>query len=114
MARSKSADEHEHEQIEVMSEEDHEIELPPVNDAARAVLVADATAKKLAEEPDPKLVPVVKRYVVIKGGTILQGGFRTKLTEGKVIDSLNYDIQHLQRQGIRVQREETFAADLVE
>jgi hypothetical protein len=69
--------------------------------------VADATAKSLKDAPAPEEVPAVKRYVVVKGGTVLVNGMRTQIKEGKVVDHLNYDVAHLQRQGIRLQREET-------
>ena len=90
------------------------IEVPPLNDAVRSVLVADATAKALPETPAPEEVPVVKRYVVVRGGQVLQNGFRTMIKEGKEIDSLNYDVAHLQRQGIRLQRAETFTNEIVD
>jgi hypothetical protein len=100
--------------ITVLGDQDHDFELPPVDDAANAVLVADATTEQVEGAPAPDEVPVVKKYVVIKGGQILHNGFRTRLAEGKVIDGLNYNIAHLQKQGIRLQREETFTNELVD
>jgi hypothetical protein len=112
MARQKS--DKEGENITVLSDEEHVIELPNVNDAATAVVVADATAKQLPDAPAPEEIPKVRRYVVVRGGPVLQAGFRTNLKEGKVIDSLNYDIQHLQRQGIRLQREESYSPEIID
>jgi len=109
-AKSDKDDEH----VTVLGDQDHDFELPPVDDAATAVLRGDATTAQVDGAPLPEAVPVVKKYVVIKGGQVLHNGFRTRLAEGKVIDGLNYDIAHLQRQGIRLQREETFTAELVD
>lgn len=87
--------------IEVLSDEEHETKLDVVDegtDAARAVVKGNATENARSS-------PTVKRYVVVRGGAALVNGLRTIIKEGKVIDALNYDIQHLQRQGIRLQRE---------
>jgi hypothetical protein len=113
MARQKSG--RDDEQIEVLSDQDPvEVNLDPVDDAARSVIVADATKKSLPAAPPPESIPPVKRYVVVKGGSVLVNGMRTQIKEGKVVDSLNYDVAHLQRQGIRVQREETANYGIIE
>ena len=108
--KSKEGDE----RITVLGNQDHDFELPPVDDAATAVLRSNATGVRVDGAPPSEAVPTVKKYVVIKGGQVLHNGFRTRLAEGKVLDGLNYDIAHLQRQGIRLQREETFTAELVD
>lgn len=46
--------------------------------------------------------PKVRRFVVMKGGVAQVGKFRARLKEGKEIDTLNYNIRDLQRQGIRL------------
>ena len=113
--RQKTAND-KNEQVEVLGLDEHVVELPEVNDAARSVLVADATAREveIAPTPPPEIVPEVKRYVVTKGGSILNNGFRVTLKEGKEIDSLNYDIVHVQRQGIRLQRAETYQPEIID
>jgi hypothetical protein len=111
MARQQNKD---NEQITVLATGDpEERPLPPVDDAGTAVLVADATDKELPDAPPPEAVPVVKKYVVTKGGVVLNNGFRTTIKDGKVVDGLNFDLAHLQRQGIRLQRQETFEGDLI-
>lgn len=99
------------ENVVVLDHEEHDVELPPVDDAARSVVVADATSKN---KSDSKAAPEVRRYVVVQGGSVLENGFRTTLRVGKVIDSLNYDVKRLQQQGIRLQRQETYSGELVE
>lgn len=47
--------------------------------------------------------PKAKWYRVIRGGIVLDGGFRARLKEGKEINSLNYNIRRLQQQGIVLQ-----------
>ena len=49
------------------------------------------------------LAPKPKWYRVIRGGTILENGFRTRMKEGKEINNVNYNIRRLQQQGIAVQ-----------
>lgn len=44
-----------------------------------------------------------KFYRVMREGRALCGGTRAKLHEGKVIDDLNYDVEGLRRQGIRLE-----------
>lgn len=96
----------ENEHITVLGTDDHEVELPPVDDASTAVIVADATTK-VAPEVAPEEVPPVHRYTVVADKQILSNGFRTTLKAGKIVDSLNYDIKHLKKQGVRLQRVET-------
>jgi len=103
--RAAKSDQKEHVTV-LAAGEPAERRLPPVspNDAA---VVADATANN---DPDREAsVPPPKYYRVVKGGMVLENGFRTRMTEGKELDSLNYDIRRLQQQGIRV--EEIQAAD---
>lgn len=105
----------EDEQIEVLSDQEpEEVNLDPVNDAERSVVVGDATTKTLQTAPEPEAVPPVKKYVVVKGGNVMVNGNRTRIAEGKIIDELNYDIAHIQRQGIRLQRAETSTFGLVD
>ncbi len=73
-------------------------DLPPLVDAAP--VVAEAALKspeviEVVEEP-----PVVKRARVVIGGTFAAGGYRANLRPGKIVDSLNYDLEALQRGGI--------------
>lgn len=103
------------EDITVLSDQEPaDVPLEPVNDAERSVVVADATQKTLETAPPAEEVPVVKRYVVVKGGSVLVNGHRTTIKEGKIVDNLNYDLTHLQKQGIRLQREETSNYGLVD
>jgi hypothetical protein len=88
--------------------EPEEVGLDTVNDEVRSQVVADATAGHQTEGP------IVKRYLVTKGGQVLVNGMRTLVKEGKVLDARNYDIAHLQRQGIRLQRYEEEQVDFVE
>lgn len=48
--------------------------------------------------------PPVERWEVVKGGTVQTAvnGQRARLVNGKVIDSLNYDIPLIRRQGIEL------------
>lgn len=57
----------------------------------------DATPPR---EPPPE----VERYVVVKEAIFTDRGHRVRLPVGKVIDSLNYDVRHIIRQGVRVHR----------
>ena len=43
-------------------------------------------------------------YRVIVGGTVLENGFRTRMKEGKELNSFNYNIRKLQQQGIKLQQ----------
>jgi hypothetical protein len=88
--------------------EPEEVGLDPVNDEARSQVVADALAGHDASHVE------VKKYLVTKGGQVLVNGMRTTVKEGKVIDARNFDIAHLQRQGIRLQRYEEEQAEFVE
>ena len=54
--------------------------------------------KPVADKPSPK----VEKFVVTKGGIIVANGARTRMGEGKVIDTLNYDIKKLKQQGIKI------------
>lgn len=69
--------------------------------------VQDAKAMqpiKSAVDPDvdPKEGPKVRKFVIMRGGVAQVGGFRAKLKEGKEVDTLNYNIRDLQRQGIQL------------
>lgn len=63
-------------------------------------------AKAVSDEGDAKPEqkgPIVKHYVVTRGGPVLmRGGYRTRLNEGKELDSLNFDIPKLTQQGIHL------------
>lgn len=102
MARQRQADGSE-EMIVMGGGSPEEVDLPPVGPSGE--VVADATLKNAPETPEV-IETVLKpdRYQVIKGGFILtRSGYRTNLQEGKVVDSFNYDIKGLQKQGIRLQ-----------
>lgn len=51
-------------------------------------------------------------YRVIKGGTVLENGFRTRMKEGKEINNINYNIRRLQQQGIVLQEFDPDSSDL--
>ena len=48
--------------------------------------------------------PVVDRYAVLRDCQFTHNGFRVKLTAGKTIDNLNYDVKHLARQGVKLRK----------
>lgn len=60
-------------------------------------VVADATEKNTRAAAE---VPPPKWYRVIKGGLVLEGGFRATLKPGKELNELNYNVRRLQQQGI--------------
>lgn len=102
------------EHIEVLNHETEpgDVPLEDVNDEARAVIVADATAKN--PEPAAEAAPEVRYYRVIKGGPVLMpNGMRTVLKEGKVFNNLNYDPRRLQMQGIKLERAETEQSSMI-
>jgi hypothetical protein len=70
-----------------------------------AVLVADATSRNKTPAEAP---PEVRRYRVTKGGNVrcARLGQRVTIKEGKELDSINFDVRDLQRQGIRLVRVE--------
>ena len=95
------------EEIEVLNPnpEPAEVPLPEVDDAAAAVVVADATSKNPPLPPNAPPAPEKRLYRVLKGGmALMPTGMRTLIKEGKVIDNLNYDVRRLQMQGIRLER----------
>lgn len=61
------------------------------------------TESAAPEQPAVPDVPAPKRrtYVVDAGGMFMCRGARVMLREGKVIDSLNYDVAMLFEQGLR-------------
>lgn len=70
------------------------LELPGVPE-----VIGDAMARNA--NPDAvAAVPKARWFRVVKGGYVLDGGFRTMLKPGKEINDLNYTIRNLQRQGI--------------
>ena len=82
--------------------------MPVINPAtcsAEPDVVADATARN----PRPAgPVPTARRFTVIRGGSVSQPGpggtgYRTVVREGKVVDNLNYDIEKLLAQGIKLE-----------
>lgn len=75
-------------------------EVPSVEEVAAKALGQPRSAVDGA--PDDIEGPTVRRFVVMKGGVAQVGGFRARLKEGKEIDTLNYNIRDLQRQGIRL------------
>ena len=72
-------------------------------EAGSAVTEEDLEAAKNA----PKLL----WYRVLVGGNVLENGFRTRMKEGKEINSFNYNIRRLQQQGIKLQ---AFDPDILE
>ncbi len=96
--------------VDVISDEEApEQMLAPPDDINRSKVVADATAKNKAAPEPTKPVTYAR---VIRGGPVLENGFRTQLKEGKIVDSLNYNLKRLQQQGIRLEKcdkeEQTF------
>lgn len=90
------------------------VEQPPMVDGAP--IVADATArnKPIADKDVP---PPVRKFQIVKGGSALvkgsaSGGYRATIREGKEIDTANFDIRDLQKQGIRVKEITETAKDL--
>lgn len=63
----------------------------------------DGTEKPAKVRP-PKATPapVVKKWVVTRGGMIVANGARTRVAEGKIIDELNFDIRKIRSQGIQL------------
>jgi len=53
-------------------------------------------------EEELKSVTKPKWYRVVRGGPVLENGFRTVLKEGKEISTLNYNVKKLIQQGIRL------------
>lgn len=48
--------------------------------------------------------PIVERWVVLRDCQFTDRGFRVKFTAGKTVDSLNYDVKHLIRQGVKLKK----------
>jgi hypothetical protein len=109
----------EHVQVTAVYDGPQEVKLEPKDvslDGSGVVRVVDAspirgdaTSRNRVLTPEEEAaLPEVKRYRVTRGGMALMksgsGGYRARLKEGKEIDSLNYDVRDLQRQGIRVER----------
>lgn len=51
------------------------------------------------EEP-----PVVERWIVLRDANFTDNGHRVKVTRGKILDTLNYKIPHLLKQGVRLKK----------
>lgn len=62
------------------------------------------TAVDEGQEPPAEAAAVVDRYVVLRDATFTHRGHRVKMNVGKVVDSLNYDVKHLLRQGVRMKK----------
>ena len=74
--------------------------LAPVEEQDAAATTPKGSAVKPSDdEPEG---PRVRYFTVVRGGVAQVNGFRTRLKEGKEIDTLNYNIRALQRQGIRL------------
>jgi hypothetical protein len=55
------------------------------------------------EEPEKKRGPEVLRYIITREAPFTdRNGNRVRLNVGKVIDTLNYDVKMLLRQGVRM------------
>lgn len=102
------------EKVEVLSDEEREIQLPPPDDVNRSTVVADATAKNKPAKPAEEPTKPTSYARVVRGGPVLENGFRTNLKEGKVLDSLNYNFKRLQQQGIRLEKIEKEEATFIE
>lgn len=63
-----------------------------------AAIDPDEAAREAA-----KARQVVKRYRVLEKHIVSDNGSRVALTPGKVIDSLNYNIERLQKQGVKLE-----------
>lgn len=75
----------------------------PSYEVGSAITEADLEAAKDAPKP---------RWArVLVGGNVLENGFRTRLKEGKAINSFNYNFRRLRDQGIKLQE---FDPDSVE
>ena len=61
--------------------------------------VADARVGNPEEGEAP---PDVKRAVVLEDKSVISHGASTRFPRGKVIDSLNYDLSFLSKQGVRM------------
>lgn len=78
--------------------------IPDVRLDDPSAMTAGTVGSAVRDDPDAEAeAPKPKWYRVIKGGIVLDGGFRARLKEGKEINSLNYNIRRLQQQGIMLQ-----------
>lgn len=71
--------------------------VPNASPATASAASAAAHVKRDAGSTKPK------RYRVMNGGTIVNGGCRTAIRAGKEITDQQYDIAHLKRQGIKLE-----------
>ena len=72
--------------------EEVKLDLPGVPE-----VIGDAMARSREPAEPP---PPVRWFRVVKGGYVLDNGFRTMLKPGKEINDQNYQIRNLQRQGV--------------
>ena len=77
----------------------------PATMSAEPDVVANATERNRSSAGP---VPTARRYTVTRGGSVSQPGpggtgYRTVVREGKVVDNLNYDIDKLLAQGIKLE-----------
>jgi hypothetical protein len=89
---------------------DQDAKLRDLKEAEKNFIVAQAAARRVSM--DGKVVPgVVKpgdlavaskaqRFVVTKGGSMVQGGMRTLIRPGKIVDAVNFDLKMLDVCGI--------------
>jgi hypothetical protein len=56
------------------------------------------------EEKPGEPPPEVLRFVVLRDAQFTHNGHRVSMKTGKVIDSLNYDVRHLRRQGVHLKQ----------
>jgi hypothetical protein len=93
-----------HEHVEVLRTGSPE-EVGPDEILGEAVVKGDATARNPKTAPEQRKV---RRFEVTKGGPYsapgvgTAGGYRATLREGKVIDEMNYDINAVRAQGIKL------------
>jgi len=71
----------------------------------------ESTSESTSAETTAAATPAVRYFRVERGGYILQKGYRTRLREGKVVDSLNYDLKKLVTQGIKLTEVSADAVD---
>ena len=79
---------------------------PGAESAKEAPPIVQTRIKPGAEVDDSEaaaLAPKVRWFRVKKGGTVLENGFRTRLKEGKEINTANYNVRKLQQQGIQLE-----------
>lgn len=79
----------------------------PAEPHKASFIPGEATATS-ARAPDPEAPPspTVNRYMVENAGHmgkhVLMNGYKSLFKDGKVVDDLNYDIEALRQQGVKL------------